>query len=59
MRPPAGPLARPSDQQPQPTTADRLQKVEAAITSLEYGEVVVVVHQGQITDLKTTRKERF
>ncbi|MDO8607292.1 MAG: YezD family protein [Phaeospirillum sp.] len=44
---------------PEPSASDRLRKVEAAILDLEYGEVLVVVHQGQITDLKTTRKERF
>ena len=39
--------------------ASAADRIAAALASLDYGSVVVTVHDGKIVQIDTTRRERF
>lgn len=39
-------------------TSEQLAEIERDIRALDYGEVTVVVHQGDVFEIKTTKRKR-
>lgn len=50
---------RPVQTEPQRSpTPEQLAEIEREIRALEYGSVEVVVHQGDVFEIKTTKRKR-
>lgn len=41
------------------TLREKMAEAYQRVSELEYGEVRIVVHQGEVTEIQTTRRERF
>lgn len=51
--------SKPSFRDPEPEVVSWLRVVESKVAGLRFGSVLVVVHEGRVTQIESTEKFRF